>query len=84
MNITFAFKGKTFTFTRDTLDRWMSTPLGSKRIDLMNTEQAEAAFDLVTSKEDLLSDKECSLLEQMGPRDFAKLFTVTEDAGVEQ
>lgn len=76
MLIHFAFKEKSVDITPEELERWMSVPLGRCKIDLMDREQAEAAHDLVCSKEDFLTEKEINLLCQTAPAQFAKLFTI--------
>ena len=76
MQIHFAFKEKSITIYREELERWMSVPLGRKKINLMDREQAEAAHDLITSREGFLTEKEINLLCQVAPSQFAKLFTI--------
>jgi hypothetical protein len=77
--ITFSFKNKSFSFDRTILSFWMSEPLGVHRINFEDNEQAEAAFDMVTTREDFLDEKEINLLSQMTPKEFAKLFLVSDD-----
>lgn len=79
MYLHFVFKEKSVDITPEELERWMSVPLGRKKIDLMDREQAEAAHDLVCSKEDFLTEKEINLLCQVAPKQFAELFTLEED-----
>lgn len=77
--IKFAFKGETFEFDRNTLADWMSVPLRvSAKVNIHDREQAEAAFDLITSKGEL-PEKVTNLLAQMSPKEFAACFTVTAE-----
>jgi hypothetical protein len=77
-NISFKFRGIIIEFSREQLDRWMSSPLPkNKKINLLDPDQAEAAFDMVCDQD--MSTKDISLLEQMGKKEFAKLFTVSEE-----
>lgn len=77
-NISFKFRGITIEFSREQLNRWMSVPLPkNKKINLLDSDQAEAAFDMVCDHD--ISVKDISLLEQMGAKEFAKLFTVSEE-----
>ncbi len=54
----------------------MSVPLRvSAKVNIHDREQAEAAFDLITSKGEL-PEKVTNLLAQMSPKEFAACFTV--------
>ena len=74
---TFSFKGAEVEITQEILRAWMSEPPeGHIEVNLFDKEQAEALFDYLSNE---LDAKIVSLLEQMGERQFASLFTVHED-----
>jgi hypothetical protein len=73
---TFSFRGTEVEITQEILRAWMSEPpKGHIEVNLFNKEQAEAVFDYLSNE---LDPKIVSLLEQMGERQFASLFTVYE------
>jgi hypothetical protein len=73
--ITFEFKTTKFDFNSSMLKVWMTGPLTGGIINFNSQDQAEAAFDMITTKTEI-PEKDINLLAQMTRKDFAKLFKV--------